>query len=239
MSAARVSEEEARRLFKRAGAPFPEPEPEPEDEPDGEIPTEPDHWKQIDDFLAGPDETPTEPAIPEPPEPPRVPTPFRPPAKRERTAITHRAGLFGLETSGNAVRSLADRIASAPTPGGLFPWAAILFVFLFALVPVNGSETRLSLIWRVLTNGAYVPLDQRAVAINVEWSNAAFKATEQSAANLANLEAAATAGWEGFWTVAQSALGSAGSAGELGADVTSAPGEPLAYMGGPWLEMAG
>lgn len=50
------------------------------------------------------------------------------------------------------------KITSLPTPGGLFPLIAALAFFIFAIVPVGAQgSTRLELIWRVLTGGAYLP----------------------------------------------------------------------------------
>lgn len=50
------------------------------------------------------------------------------------------------------------KISNLPTPGGLFPLIAALLFFIFAIVPVGAQgSTRLELIWRVLTGGAYLP----------------------------------------------------------------------------------
>lgn len=51
-----------------------------------------------------------------------------------------------------------DKLASTPTPGGLFPLVIALLFFLFAIVPVHPSgATRLQLIWLTLTGRASLP----------------------------------------------------------------------------------
>ncbi|MGZ6392507.1 MAG: hypothetical protein ACXWQZ_24985, partial [Ktedonobacterales bacterium] len=58
------------------------------------------------------------------------------------------------------VGNITSKINALPTPGGLAPLIAALLFFVFAIVPVGAQgSTRLELIWRVLTGGAYLPAE--------------------------------------------------------------------------------
>jgi hypothetical protein len=62
---------------------------------------------------------------------------------------------------GNAVpdrvQSLATSIESWPTPGGIAILLFILFLFIWAVIPVNGNLTRAQLLYLTLTGKTYLP----------------------------------------------------------------------------------
>lgn len=46
--------------------------------------------------------------------------------------------------------SVSDWAASRPTPGGILVILLVIFIFLWLIIPVNGSNTRAKLLWKVL-----------------------------------------------------------------------------------------
>lgn len=127
-----------------------------------------------------------------------------------------------------AIRRLLDselvqRVANLRTPGGLFPLVVFILFMLFAIVPVNSNgDTRMLLLWRALTGGAFLPLSaahQRRLAeqARINGDNAAFAAAEQAAGKVASAAAqivndagvtvqAGQVGWDVFWATAGSQL---------------------------------
>lgn len=214
-TAIHVSPEEARTLAKQAGRPeLVEPEPPETEAPAAEPPRERSHWDTIDDFLKGPKPKADEPPPERGPEAPA--SPFGKSRENRHETEPVRSGMGGILTRyftpEKPVGRLAGRIASLPTPGGLFPWLAILFVLLFALVPVNGTETRLSLIWRSMTGGVTLPKDHVGQQIDQEWAKAAADAAEHNQI-VSDLQGAVEGAWAGFWSVEQSVFGGTGSSG--------------------------
>lgn len=89
-----------------------------------------------------------------------------------------------------------DRVANLPTPGGLLPLFLALLVFLFAIVPVGaGGETRLGLLWRVVTHGAGLPPSPAAQARAQAEAIRAKDPVQQF------VDAAEQAGFDAFWTL--------------------------------------
>lgn len=74
-------------------------------------------------------------------------------AKQAQNAIKALGGVG--EGVGEGISSLGDRLAAfgerVPTPGGIALILVAIFVFLWAIVPVNGSHTRLELLWLTFT----------------------------------------------------------------------------------------
>lgn len=81
------------------------------------------------------------------------------------------------------------KINALPTPGGLAPLIAALLFFVFAIVPVGAQgSTRLELIWRVLTGGAYLPAEPGSKRARIAEAQANAQAAEDAiniAANVA------------------------------------------------------
>ena len=55
------------------------------------------------------------------------------------------------------IKPASDRARRAPTPGGIGLMLFALIVFLFAIIAVNGTHTRLELIWLTLLGKTSVP----------------------------------------------------------------------------------
>lgn len=136
-----------------------------------------DDWAALDAFLAGenPAETandanaPTLPSAaagepgfspgpasqPAAPSGPAAPAGLRstPQASGGQGSVTVKGGILRFK----AADHVASALASAPTPGGIAALVFALVFFLMAIVPVNGNDTRLSLLWGVLTGTEVLP----------------------------------------------------------------------------------
>lgn len=55
------------------------------------------------------------------------------------------------------VNPVKNWIASQPTPGGIFTLIIIIVFFIWAIVPVNGTHTRLELLWLTITGKTHFP----------------------------------------------------------------------------------
>lgn len=80
------------------------------------------------------------------------------------------------------------KINNLPTPGGLFPLIAALLFFVFAIVPVGAQgSTRLELIWRVLTGGAFLPPEPGSKRAKIAEAQANAAATDEAVDIAANV----------------------------------------------------
>jgi hypothetical protein len=61
----------------------------------------------------------------------------------------------------------------AEQPGSVLPLVFVLVFLIFAMVPVNGSATRLELIWRALTGGAALPPSATELALAAQYQELA------------------------------------------------------------------
>ena len=107
---------------------------------------------------ASPDDVETEPATaPESPkkgkkgdETPKEPEGFNPRVQAGQRSQRQRA-------IGVRLDALSERVGKLPTPGGIgFLLVGILF-FWFAIIPVNGANTRLSLLWEMVQGNTSLP----------------------------------------------------------------------------------
>lgn len=169
-------------------------------------------WARLRAYLATPEPEP-EPADSSPD---RIPNPT-PPRQGDDPINAPRAIRRLLDSD------LVQRVAGLRTPGGLFPLVVFILFMLFAIVPVNSNgDTRLLLLWRALTGGAFLPLSaahQRRLAeqSRIQGDNAAFASAEQAAGKVASAAAqvvndagvtvtAGQVGWDVFWATAGSQL---------------------------------
>lgn len=74
-------------------------------------------------------------------------------AQADQAAVERGAGV--VQGIGDTVFSAGNRLEqwaeSVPTPGGIGILLALIFLFLWAIVPVNGKHTRAELLWLTLT----------------------------------------------------------------------------------------
>lgn len=119
---------------------------------------------------------------------------------------------------------LVQRVAGLRTPGGLFPLVVFILFMIFAIVPVNSNgDTRIFLLWRALTGGAFLPLSaahQRrlAEAARIRQDNATAAQIAQAAGEAASAASvivsaagggvveASQAGWDTFWATSGGVL---------------------------------
>lgn len=79
---------------------------------------------------------------------------------REERKEAKQTEQFKLENLQDLIRQLqrgGRAFGSLPTPGNITTLVVILVVFIFAIVPVNGGHTRLSLMWMALLGQVHVP----------------------------------------------------------------------------------
>lgn len=75
--------------------------------------------------------------------------------EQQATQIGIKAVSGGVQELGQNLSNMGDRLSSwadsVPTPGGIGLLLVVIFLFLWAIVPVNGGNTRLQLLWKTLT----------------------------------------------------------------------------------------
>lgn len=110
---------------------------------------------------------PTQPT-PSTPAAPAAPSPAAPETPGERSADQAQANRAARReeqrrqprkqpAKNGPLKGLMNWAANVPTPGGNLALVLILLFFAFAIIPVNSGQTRLQLIWDVLTGNADLP----------------------------------------------------------------------------------
>lgn len=113
-----------------------------------------------------------------------------------------------------------------PTPGGIAAMLIALAVFLFAIVPVNGKKTRLTLLWDVITFQATLPAPDTANGSNQDIASA-IKSASQAAAKQADSQSSST-------TVPSITGALSGHPGPAQGSGEYMPYSPIGYESGGW-----
>lgn len=115
------------------------------------------------DRAAGTDTDATRPPAPAP-APSPTPAPPHPPDNggAEPAGLGRLAQRLGGQRIPTTGAGTVARLANLPMPGGIGMLVFALVVFLFIIVPVNGTKTRMELIWLVLTGAYKLPGDVSA-----------------------------------------------------------------------------